>query len=166
LTPAQAWTLVKQLADRDEVPYADLLVNGPFKSADGPLRALEQAELVTVVHRDGRPSVIRPGKPVYRHAFQSLVADPVFRASNELAINAAAASGAAADLKAAEDELVKLASLFSSQSKFTIGGGNAIPLGIARRTEVLLETLNSKQSALDQLATEAAALKATLKSST
>jgi len=30
----------------------------------------------------------------------------------------------------------------------------------------LLETLNSKQSALDQLATEAAALKATLKSST
>ena len=162
------------------MPYADLLVNGPFKSADGPLRALEQAELVTVVHRDGRPSVIRPGKPVYRHAFQSLVADPVFRASNELAINAAAASGAAADLKAAEDELVKLASLFSSQSKFAIGGGNAIrasprestsaercaALGIARRTEVLLETLNSKQSALDQLATEAAALKATLKSST
>lgn len=38
-------------------------------------------------------------------------------------------------------------------------------LGIARRTEVLLETLNARQSTLDKLAAEAAALKATLKSS-
>jgi hypothetical protein len=69
----QAWAVFRALASRDTVPYYETLMNVPFKGDEGPLRGMEQAELITVEVQDGRPSAIRPGRPIYRYVFRRLV---------------------------------------------------------------------------------------------
>jgi hypothetical protein len=74
-----------------QVPYYELLVEFPFKGDETPLRNMEQAELITIgtyngeqhlflsliskcsLPAAGRPSIIRPGKPVYKYVFEQLV---------------------------------------------------------------------------------------------
>lgn len=72
-TREQAWAVLRALASRDTVPYYETLMNAPFKGDETPLRSLEQAELITVEAQDGRPSTIRPGRPIYSHVFRRLV---------------------------------------------------------------------------------------------
>ena len=50
----QAWHVLKQLAKQEEIPYQDLLLNFPFKGDENALRAMEQAELITVGTNNGR----------------------------------------------------------------------------------------------------------------
>jgi len=73
----QAWAVLRALARRDTVPYHETLINAPFKGEEGPLRSMERAELITVDSQDGRPSTIRPGRPIYYHVFRRLV-DGIF----------------------------------------------------------------------------------------
>ncbi len=68
-----AWALLRALARRDTVPYHEILVNSPFKGEENALRSMERAEMITVDARNGRPSAIRPGRPIYRYVFQRLV---------------------------------------------------------------------------------------------
>jgi len=89
-TRAQAWGLMKRLAKEGEVrvsrpsfqpsltlgtqiPYHDTLMNFPFKGDDMALRNMEHAELITITTYNGRPSTIRPGKPVYQSVFERVV---------------------------------------------------------------------------------------------
>lgn len=72
-TREQAWVVLRALASRDTVPYYETLMNVPFKGDETPLRSLERAELITVEAQDGRPSSIRPGRPIYSHVFRRLV---------------------------------------------------------------------------------------------
>lgn len=58
---------------RRQISYAALLQDYPFKGSEGALKALEAHDLVQVSYVDGRPSMVRPGKPVFRHAFGKLV---------------------------------------------------------------------------------------------
>lgn len=53
--------------------YANLLQDFPFKGQEAALKAMEEHDLIAVSFMDGRPSMIRAGKPVYRQAFQRLV---------------------------------------------------------------------------------------------
>jgi hypothetical protein len=69
----QAWTVLRSLASRDTVPYHETLMNAPFRGEEGPLRSMERAELISVDAQDGRPSTIRPGRPIYGHVFRRLV---------------------------------------------------------------------------------------------
>ena len=84
-TRAQAWRVVQDLAKKGEVrmwisypltrqcSYAQLLQEFPFKGAEQSLKALEEHELVSVAYVEGRASIVRPGKPVFRYAFEQLV---------------------------------------------------------------------------------------------
>ena len=69
----QAWAVLRALARRDTVPYHETLMNAPFRGEEGALRSMERAELITVDAQDGRPSTIRPGRPIYYHVFRRLV---------------------------------------------------------------------------------------------
>lgn len=51
---AMVWKLVKSLVEEEEVRYAEVLVNPPFKGDEISLRALETAELITIHHRHGK----------------------------------------------------------------------------------------------------------------
>ena len=53
--------------------YSKLLQEFPFKGAEQSLKALEEHELVSVTYVDGRASKVRPGKPVFRYAFEAMV---------------------------------------------------------------------------------------------
>ena len=51
-------------------------MNFPFKGDEMALRNMEHAELITISTHNGRPSTIRPGKPVYRFVFERVVGGP------------------------------------------------------------------------------------------
>ena len=86
-TPEQAWLLVKKLADSESLRYNELLLSDIFKSdGEAVLQSLEQAEMITIVSSNGRPTSIKPGKPVYSAAFKQLTEDHVLKARLDLAI--------------------------------------------------------------------------------
>lgn len=86
-TPEQAWLLVKSLAASETLRYNEVLLSDIFKAgSEDTLRALEQAEMITIVSSNGRPTSIKPGKPVYAAAFKQLTEDHVLKARLDLAI--------------------------------------------------------------------------------
>ena len=84
--PEQAWLLVKSLASATSLRYNEILLDDVFKSGDASLQALEQAEMITIISSNGRPTSIKPGKPVYAAAFRQLTDDHVLKAKWDLAI--------------------------------------------------------------------------------
>ncbi|KIX94117.1 uncharacterized protein Z520_10143 [Fonsecaea multimorphosa CBS 102226] len=85
-TPQQAWLIIKELAANETLRYNELLLNDLFKDGETVLQGLEQAELITITSKNGRPYSIKPGKPVYQSAFEYLTEDDVLRARLDLAI--------------------------------------------------------------------------------
>ncbi|KAG0637377.1 RNA12 protein-domain-containing protein [Tuber brumale] len=108
----QAWHLVKTLAEKDEVAYHHVLVHDLFKFAgEDALQNLEQAELVTIVTRDGRPWCVKPGRPVFQAAFRRLVADRVLCARMDFLSLALLTKVETAAIQKAGEELEKIAVL-------------------------------------------------------
>ncbi|KAH0584119.1 hypothetical protein H2248_009688 [Termitomyces sp. 'cryptogamus'] len=112
-TREQAWTVLKLLSGRNEVPYHDVLVEFPFKGDETPLRSMEHAELISIGTHEGRPSMIRPGKPVLKWVFQRLVNDPIFRATQEISLNEKVIAAAEKTVKSCEEELITISSIAS-----------------------------------------------------
>lgn len=56
-----------------QMSYAKTIQEFPFKGAEQSLKAMEEHELITVSYYEGRANNIRPGKPVFRYAFQQLI---------------------------------------------------------------------------------------------
>lgn len=103
----------------------------------------------------GRPSVIRPGKPVYRHAFGLLLSDDVFRSSIEYQNVTAAINSASADLKSASQGLIELSQLFGSgNGKWVFGGGTSLPTEIEVRVTALLKKMRESEEKLEKLGKE------------
>ena len=44
----------------------------PFKGDEAALWSMERSDLITIVTQQGRPSSIRPGKPLFRTVFERL----------------------------------------------------------------------------------------------
>lgn len=85
-TPQHAWLLIKELAANETLRYNELLLNDLFKDGEVVLQALEQAELITITSKMGRPYGVKPGKPVYKSAFEYLTRDEVLTARLDLAV--------------------------------------------------------------------------------
>ena len=49
----QAWKVIKNLSQSQEVPYYDMLVGFLFKGDKGALRNMEHAELIAIDTKDG-----------------------------------------------------------------------------------------------------------------
>ena len=83
--PEQAWLIINSLASACSLRSKEL--SDVFKSGgEATLQALEQAEMITIVSSNGRPTSIKPGKPVYAAAFRQLTEDHVLKAKMDLAI--------------------------------------------------------------------------------
>ncbi|KAJ7286029.1 RNA12 protein-domain-containing protein [Mycena rebaudengoi] len=104
----QAWGLLKLLSKQSEAPYHQVLLDFPFKGDEAALRSMEHAELISIGTHHGRPSTIRPGKPVYKYVFERLANDPIFRATQDIAYNEKIIAGAEGTVKACEQELLSL----------------------------------------------------------
>ncbi|KIJ34602.1 hypothetical protein M422DRAFT_70117 [Sphaerobolus stellatus SS14] len=145
----QAWTVMKLLAQKERLPYYEVLLDFPFKGDESALRAMEHAELISITTVNGRPSTIQPGKPVYRYVFQRLLADRVFQAMQDIALNEQLAAGAESSIKAAEAEL---ATLWEISPKGQAGG----------RREYLFNKLAGASDKIQQLEGKNAELKKVL----
>jgi len=80
----------------------------PFKNDETPLRHMEHAELISIGTENGRPSIIKPGKPVYKFVFDRLVQDSIFRATQDIAFNEKVIAASESTVKACENELLTL----------------------------------------------------------
>ncbi|CAA7267988.1 unnamed protein product [Cyclocybe aegerita] len=116
-TREQAWKVLKVLSKAPEVGYYDLLVDFPFKGDEGALRNMEHAELIAIGTKDGRPSSIRPGKPVFRWVFERVVNDKIFRATQELGYNEKQISEAEGKIKGYEQELALLVETMKNENR-------------------------------------------------
>ncbi|RPA82836.1 hypothetical protein BJ508DRAFT_369410 [Ascobolus immersus RN42] len=112
-TPEQAYYMMKTLSEKEQVPYYAPTLHSLFKeNADDALSALAQTELITInAAASGRPSSIKPGKPVYRAAFAKLLNDEVFKAKMELATLKALTKVEQGELSKALTELERLKEL-------------------------------------------------------
>ncbi|KAJ7684746.1 RNA12 protein-domain-containing protein, partial [Mycena polygramma] len=118
-----AWLLFKQLSHQAELPYHDVLLEFPFKGDESPLRNMEHAELISIGTHNGRPSTIRPGKPVFRAVFERLVKDAIFQATQDIAFNEKIIASAESTIKACEQELVTLKEIGTGDEHWW--GGNS-----------------------------------------
>ncbi|KAI0818814.1 exonuclease [Irpex lacteus] len=156
-TREQAWILMKQLAKKPEVSYHQVLADFPFKGDETPLRQLEHSELIAINMHNGRPSSIRPGKPVYRSVFEKLVHDPIFQATQDIAFNEKIIASSETTVKACEDELMTLKEVEAGTSHWW-GSRRAV----TAREEYLLKKMRVAQEKIEALEKQNASLKKVL----
>ncbi|KAF5324550.1 hypothetical protein D9611_004476 [Ephemerocybe angulata] len=113
----QVWHIINLLSKKPEIAYYDIIADFPFKGDETALRNMEHAELISITTKDGRPSTIRPGKPVFRWVFDKLVQDPVFHAAQEINYNDKAIAKNESTVKACEEELRLLGEIMASEPK-------------------------------------------------
>ncbi|PWN51525.1 hypothetical protein IE53DRAFT_342187 [Violaceomyces palustris] len=169
-----AWVVVKSLAESEEVNYYGLL-HDSFKGNEASLKALEQAEIVSVRHVDGRPSVIRAGRPVLQQAIERLVSDRVFSDTQNLLSNASTISSCEKSIRAIEEEIKDLGEVSSAQKGLGLSSGSGV-MGVGgssgkgkgteatrARVEFLLKKMETFQEKIDKLDRENSEIKRRLK---
>ncbi|KIY67682.1 exonuclease [Cylindrobasidium torrendii FP15055 ss-10] len=160
-TRQQAWAVLRKLAKSPEISYSELLLDFPFKGDEQPLRNMEQAELISMgTEKSGRPSTVRPGKPIYRSVFQRLVQDPGFQASQDLAFNEKIIASSDATVKSCEDELSRLRDM-GADSGWTGTFGVGV---LSSRMNYLLEKMKDAQAKIEKLEKDNKGLKKVLMS--
>ncbi|KAJ5145604.1 uncharacterized protein N7515_000168 [Penicillium bovifimosum] len=113
-TREQAWYLIKSLAQSKDglLLYNKVLLGDLFKAnGEATLRALEQAELISIGTDQGFPRYIKPGKPVHRAAFQRLVENKTLQGRLDLLILSQLISNENSSIAKYEAELQGLGTL-------------------------------------------------------
>ncbi|KAJ5928059.1 hypothetical protein N7466_007015 [Penicillium verhagenii] len=155
-TTEQAWHVIKALgqAKTGQLLYNKVLFNDLFKGSGGEatLRALEQAELISVGTVKGFPRWIKPGKPVYKAAFQRLIENKTLEGRLDLLILAELISSENKSIAKYEEELQLLGSL----PKY--------PWELTSRIQWLLTKVHGSQSKILQYEKESAILQKMLQS--
>lgn len=150
-TAQQAWLLIKELAANETLRYNELLLNDTMKpKGESVLQSLEQAELISITSKNGRPMSVKPGKPVYQAAFEYLTADEVLKARFDLAILGSLISAEGGSVDKYETELRLLAELPNA--------GDLKP-----RIRYLLGKVVASQASIEKWEAESGRLKKVLK---
>ncbi|KAI7905156.1 RNA12 protein-domain-containing protein [Cokeromyces recurvatus] len=124
-----------------QINYDELKWGSIFNGNDAPLKAMERAELIVIVQKEGRPNSIRPGKPVYYTVFNRLVSDELFTASMEVESNMALK-------KQTEDAVTKLEDTIEKLSQ--INSPSRPPKEIEARIRFLLNKVNDSQKSIEE----------------
>ena len=145
----QAWMLIKELAQKESLRYNEVLLDDILKTGgETVLRALEQAELISIITGpNGRPSIIKPGKPVYHPAFKRLTEDKVLKSRLDLAILTRLTKIENATIDKCEGELLLLSKLKSQ------------PAQMVGRANYLLNKMMVSQEKVEKYETEMKGLK-------
>ena len=144
--------MIKGLAQHSgELSYPDSLIN-IFGSNERALKEIEAAELISIHHSNGRPSLIRPAKPVFQTAFESLLADEVYASTMDYSLNQAAIAKSEKELAEASAELVQLSTVVG----WKLGGG--APTEVLQSAQRLLLKMGAAEEKLEKLEKETARL--------
>ncbi|KAK0502922.1 RNA12 protein-domain-containing protein [Armillaria luteobubalina] len=158
-TREQAWIVVKKLANQPEISYSEILLDFPFKGDEAPLRNMEHAELISIGTHLGRPSTIKPGKPIFKWVFQRLEKDAIFQATQDLAFNEKVIATAEANIKAYEQELSTLKNMGADTSFWSNFSMSSV---LSQRAKYLLSKAMTAQSKVETLEKQNVQLKKTL----
>ncbi|KAK0228223.1 RNA12 protein-domain-containing protein [Armillaria fumosa] len=158
-TREQAWIVVKKLANQPEISYSEILLDFPFKGDEAPLRNMEHAELISIGTHLGRPSTIKPGKPIFKWVFQRLEKDAIFQATQDLAFNEKVIATAEANIKAYEQELSTLKNMGADTSFWSNFSMSSV---LSQRAKYLLNKAMTAQSKVETLEKQNVLLKKTL----
>ncbi|KAI7833375.1 RNA12 protein-domain-containing protein [Kickxella alabastrina] len=126
-SPEQFWYVLSELARNESVEY-DRMRNSPiFAGSDNAILGLAEAQLITMVYDNDRPSRIRPGRPVFYSAFNRIVEDPGFSSTMGIKMNKKFIELETAKIRKAEEELALL-NVFktSAESYNTLTSGLAL----------------------------------------
>ncbi|KAI7856021.1 RNA12 protein-domain-containing protein [Circinella umbellata] len=135
----QFWEIVKGLSQNKSVNFDGLKFGTFFKGDEKPIWAMERAELITILYKDGRANSIRPGNPVMYTAFDRLVSDKVFAATMEIETNQFLK-------KLAEDSIAKFEETVTSLSNIYNGRP---PKEIDTRIRYLLKKIDKTQKDIE-----------------
>ncbi len=113
-TSVQFWKLAQLLAKFDEVSFDHLRFHSLFKGDGKPFIEMEKAGIVTIFRDQGREMSIRAGKPIFRAAFQQMVADTQLAAAMGIDTYKVYISEEEKKLKKAEEEISQLSSTLKS----------------------------------------------------
>ncbi|KAI9067059.1 hypothetical protein FKP32DRAFT_1664487 [Trametes sanguinea] len=156
-TREQAWILMKQLSKQPEISYHEVLMDFPFKGDETPLRNMEHAELISIGTVNGRPSTIKPGKPVYKYVFEQLVQDATFQATQDIAFNEKVIAAAEATVRACEEELITLKDVDAATASWW--GSQRV---VEMRAHHLLRKMRAAQTKIEDLGRQNEQLKKVL----
>ncbi|CAG8495515.1 4013_t:CDS:2 [Acaulospora colombiana] len=139
-TGIQFWSIMKELAQKEYVIIY-------FFGDDTPIRAMEEAELISITQYDGRPNLLKSGKPLYRVAFQRIHSDNLFAATMEMQTSQYLYSYEADKIKKYEEELTTLGQMFVK------------PPGIEKRMKFLSERIGKSHDKAEKYQQEIDKLK-------
>ncbi|KAI9374566.1 RNA12 protein-domain-containing protein [Aspergillus egyptiacus] len=154
-THQQAWHLIKTLArsKNGSVPYNQVLQSDLFKSnGQASLRALEQAELISIVTAGGSPERVKPGRPVYQAVFKRLTDNKTLSHRMELEVLSQLISKENKSIGTYEEELLLLGKLPKQ------------PRELTGRIQWLLEKVYNSQNKISKYEAESSALQKALQS--
>ncbi|KAF9940936.1 mitochondrial escape protein 2 [Mortierella antarctica] len=154
-TPIQFWAVMKQLASSELANFDELKIHPLFKNDESPFAAMEQAELITIVHKNGRPAAVRPGKPIYRAAFQDILQDIGFSAVMELESATFLEKEEMVKVAKWEAELKELSNLLHKDGSWIFGGGR-VPKEVDTRVKWLMKKLAESHAKVEKYELEAA----------
>ncbi|KAG0209724.1 mitochondrial escape protein 2 [Mortierella sp. GBA30] len=157
-TPLQFWAVMKQLAKTESANFDELKIHPLFKYDESPFSAMEQAELITIVHKNGRPAAVRPGKPIYRAAFQDILNDVGFSAVMELESATFLEKVEMVKVAKWEAELKELSNLLHKDGSWIFGGGR-VPKEVDTRVKWLMKKLAESHAKIEKYEQEAAMAK-------
>jgi len=132
-----------------KIPYYNVLLDFPFKGDENALKSMEQADLISIGASNGRPSTIRPGRPVYKYVFERLVEDPVFQASQDIAFNEKIIASSEATIKSCEQEIASVKEIGMESHWWGLGGRSATSMRAAYLFDKML-TAETKIEALEK----------------
>ncbi|KAK0210434.1 RNA12 protein-domain-containing protein [Desarmillaria ectypa] len=158
-TREQAWMVVKRLANQPDISYSEVLLDFPFKGDETPLRNMEHAELISIGTHLGRPSTVKPGKPIFKWVFQRLERDAIFQATQDLAFNEKVIVNAETSIKAYEHELSTLKDMGADTSFWSNFSSSSV---LSQRAKYLLNKAKAAQTKVETLEKQNLLLKKTL----
>lgn len=166
-SPNQAWYLIDRIAAKGSINYNEVILNGRFTgmgvpgtTAEEALDALVAEELISLSRTPssadariaaGRPVLIKPGRPVYKAAFDTLASDHALQANMDLKYAKKQLLGLDGSIKKYEEELAVLASV--GRSKET-QGRIAYLMRKIEKSQKQIEELEMKNSELSKLLRE------------
>ncbi|KAI8810013.1 RNA12 protein-domain-containing protein [Cladochytrium replicatum] len=157
----QLWKVIQLLGKYEEVGYDELRMNPLFWGEEEALSQMESAGLINVIHHNSRPYSIRAGRPVYRVAFQRMVADTKLSATMGVRTLKRLMVKEEGKIRDWEDELTKLSNVLATGGVASVG--REARRGIESRIDYLGRQLGASAKKCEAWTVEEDRLKAKLK---
>lgn len=106
------------LSKQETISFDDLSVHALFDTDPTAILEMERAGLITCIQENGRPYMIKPGRPLYKLAFIKMVEDKKLVSYMSLLTSKKLFKDYTKKLMVMEDELEKLASVSRSSYLF------------------------------------------------